>query len=147
MLYVDNVVDAMCKGLGQQKANVRYNTITSFLDVTFLWLLLPRYGLSGYFASFVLTHALNFSLSLRRLILVSGIRPKLKKPISALFCALCSGAMVSLLPKWGGILGILLPGLCYTLLLLLSWSLLHVTGRQDLLWLRGLVDRRKEPEV
>lgn len=145
MLYTDNVVDAMCKGLGQQKANVRYNTITSFLDVTFLWLLLPRYGLSGYFISFVLTHAINFFLSLRRLILVSGIRPKLMKPVSAMLCALGSGAMVLLLPKWSGILGILLPGLCYMLLLLLSWSLLHVTGQQDLLWLRGLVDKRKRP--
>lgn len=147
MLYTDNVVDAMCKGLGQQRANVRYNTITSFLDVTFLWLLLPRYGLGGYFFSFALTHALNFCLSLRRLVLISGIRPRFQKPVSALLCALGSGALTLLLPKWNGLGGVLLPGLCYTLLLLLSWSLLHVTGRQDLLWLRGLVDRKKRPDV
>ena len=38
MLYVDAVTDANVKGMGQQVACVRYNTVTSFLDVVFLWL-------------------------------------------------------------------------------------------------------------
>ena len=74
MLYCDAVVDGMTKGLGQQKYNVRYNILTNCLDVGLLFLLLPRYGLTGYFVSFLVTHLLNFLLSLRRLILVSGIK-------------------------------------------------------------------------
>ena len=74
VLYLDHIVDAMCKGLGQQSANARYNALTSFLDVVFLWLLLPRWGLGGYYFSFAATHLINFGLSLRRLALASGLR-------------------------------------------------------------------------
>ena len=72
MLYCDAITDAMTKGLGQQTACVRYNILTSALDVLFLFLLLPRYGMMGYFLSFLLTHLLNFFLSLRRLLKISG---------------------------------------------------------------------------
>ncbi len=68
MLYCDLIVDAMTKGLGQQRACVRYNIISNTLDVALLYVLLPRYGIVGYFASFTLTHVLNFCLSLRRLV-------------------------------------------------------------------------------
>ncbi|MBD5148743.1 MAG: hypothetical protein HDT19_08230 [Oscillibacter sp.] len=71
ILYTDAIVDAMCKGLGQQSANARYNLLTSFLDVVFLWTLLPRWGLGGYYVSFAVTHLLNFGLSLRRLLVTA----------------------------------------------------------------------------
>ena len=45
MLYCDAITDAMTKGLGQQKICVRYNILTSGLDVIFLWILLPQYGM------------------------------------------------------------------------------------------------------
>ena len=67
MLYCDLIVDAMTKGLGQQRACVRYNIISNSLDVALLYVLLPRFGIPGYFASFTITHVLNFCLSLRRL--------------------------------------------------------------------------------
>lgn len=67
MLYADSITDAVIKGMGQQVASVRYNTITSFLDVVLLWVLLPKLGLRGYYLSFVLTHGLNFFLSVRKL--------------------------------------------------------------------------------
>lgn len=67
LLYLDGVVDAMCKGLGQQSANARYNLLTNLLDVVLLWLLLPRYGMGGYYFSFAATHLVNFALSFRRL--------------------------------------------------------------------------------
>lgn len=67
VLYLDQIVDAMCKGLGQQGANARYNALTSFLDVAFLWVLLPEWGLGGYYFSFAVTHLVNFGLSVRRL--------------------------------------------------------------------------------
>lgn len=64
MLYADAIVDAMCKGLGQQTRCVRNNTITSVLDVALLYVLLPRLGVRGYLISFTVTHAVNFYLSL-----------------------------------------------------------------------------------
>ena len=68
MLYCDLIVDAMTKGLGQQRACVRYNIISNALDVVLLYVLLPHFGIPGYFASFTVTHILNFCLSLRRLV-------------------------------------------------------------------------------
>ena len=67
ILYLDVVVDAMCKGLGQQSANARYNLLTNLLDVALLWLLLPRFGMGGYYFSFAASHLVNFALSFRRL--------------------------------------------------------------------------------
>ena len=72
MLYCDAITDAMIKGLGQQTACVRYNILTSSLDVLFLYLLLPAYGMEGYFFSFLVTHILNFFMSLRRLLMLTG---------------------------------------------------------------------------
>lgn len=143
MLYMDAIVDAMCKGLGQQNANARYNILTSLLDVTFLWLLLPRFGMRGYYLSFAVTHLVNFCLSLRRLVLVSGIRPKIGLPLQAVLCA---GAVVfttTLLPECEGVLGVALPGVYYSLALLLAWTLSGVVDRRELLWLRGLLSSRR----
>lgn len=67
ILYLDIVVDAMCKGLGQQSANARYNLLTNLLDVVLLWLLLPRFGMGGYYFSFAASHLVNFALSFHRL--------------------------------------------------------------------------------
>ena len=139
MLYADAVVDAMCKGLGQQNANARYNTLTSFLDVTFLWLLLPRCGLGGYYLSFGLTHAVNFALSLRRLMIASGVTPGLSLPLRALFCAVSAAFLVSRLPQSGDLWGMLLSAAAYLLLLFFLWSLCRVVGRRDIHWLRGLL--------
>ena len=143
MLYTDAIVDAMCKGLGQQNANVRYNTLTSFLDVTFLFFLLPKLGLGGYYFSFAVTHLLNFCLSLRRLILVSKISPSVGLALRAAGSAVFAGFMTTLLPRWQGLLGVLLPGGCYLLILFLLWTLCRVVGRGDLAWIRGLVDSRR----
>ncbi len=67
MLYLDAIVDGTLKGLAEQIACVRYNTLTSFLDVALLFVLLPRMGIGGYYFSFALTHLLNFCLSIGRL--------------------------------------------------------------------------------
>lgn len=143
MLYMDAVVDAMCKGLGQQSANARYNVLTSLLDVVFLWLLLPRLGLGGYYFSFAATHLINFCLSLRRLILVSGIRPEIRLSLRAILCAGAAVWMTTMLPNREGYLGVVLPGAYYLLLLSLAWALFRVVGREDFLWLRGLLGSRK----
>lgn len=73
-LYCDAITDAMTKGLGQQKICVRYNILTSAMDVLLLFLLLPKYGMHGYYSSFTITHLLNFALSFRRLLTITGCR-------------------------------------------------------------------------
>ena len=139
MLYVDAVTDANVKGMGQQVACVRYNTVTSFLDVVFLWLLLPRFGLDGYYLSFLVTHALNFGLSFFRLRKVTGFRPQLSVVLRALGAASLSLWVASLLPKVGGWSGVLFLAAGFCSVFFLRLVLLGVVGREDLRWIRGLV--------
>lgn len=92
MLYCDAVTDACTKGLGQQKVCVRYNITTNALDVCLLFFLLPRYGLQGYFVSFLITHGLNFCLSLRRLLHIT--REKLRAYPALITLAVCFGCSI-----------------------------------------------------
>lgn len=135
MLYCDAITDAMVKGLGQQKYSVRYNILTSAMDVSFLYLLLPRFGMIGYFQSFFITHLVNFILSLRRLMKISGVRISLKFPISGGFAtvlAVLSAKQLSA-PLFSGGAFLIVLG-CLALLL-------GVVRKEDICWLKGLLLR------
>ena len=130
----------MCSSdLGQQNANARYNTLTSFLDAALLWLLLPRLGLGGYYFSFAASHLLNFALSLRRLTLAADIRPEPGKPALAAVCTAAAAAAASLTAGNGSLLA---PGGCYLLLLGTLWCLFRVAGKEDVQWLMSLIAGR-----
>ncbi len=85
VLYLDCIVDGMHKGLGQQVYCVRVNTLTNLLDVVGLFLLLPRWGIGGYLFTYAVTHCINFYLSLRRLLQISGAEPGLRT-LAKVFC-------------------------------------------------------------
>ena len=133
MLYCDCITDAMTKGLGQQKACVRYNILTSAMDVVLLFFLLPRYGMGGYFVSFLVTHLLNFALSLRRLFQISKVTISPTMPILTVAAAVAALWAVSFLssPIAGCFAYILLWG---SLLVLLK-----VLHKEDLQWVKGLL--------
>ena len=136
MLYCDALTDAITKGLGQQKACVRYNIITSSMDVAFLYMLLPRYGMMGYFFSFLVTHLLNFALSLRRLLKIVGnvISPKIPvlTAIAAAF-AIWSASFLSAPPLQAGAFLVIFGCLLI---------LLRVVGKEDMAWLKGLIAKK-----
>lgn len=145
ILYLDTVVDGMHKGLGQQLYCVRYNTLTSFLDVLSLFLLLPRWGVTGFLFSFIVTHILNFILSLRRLLVVTHYHLTLPFPLLAGLSAL--GAAIPVRFLFTGIAtaaGAVLCGLCYLVLLALLLSLTGIVSRTDFLWLRSLFFRQRD---
>lgn len=133
-LYTDAITDAMTKGLGQQKVCVRYNILTSAMDVILLFLLLPRFGMTGYFWSFLITHLLNFLLSLSHLCRITGLRIPFSLPCLGTAAALAAVLLARLAPA------------AWTLpVYLLSYPcLLTLFGlREDLLWLRHLVFRKQ----
>lgn len=136
MLYCDAITDAMTKGLGQQKICVRYNILTNFLDVVFLYFLLPSYGMAGYFASFLVTHLLNFRLSLGRLLKITHISLPASLPVLAICATAVSLWVVRFLPTpiW--------QAAVYPVIL---FSILYLTGilrGEDLRWLKGLPGHR-----
>ena len=133
MLYCDSITDAMTKGLGQQKICVRYNILTSALDVAFLYLLLPKYGMMGYFLSFFLTHLLNFLLSLGRLIKITGQKIPLHVPLLTIAAAIAA--------LWGAS-GFGSPVIRCAVYLASLGSLLYlfrIVRREDGTWIKGLI--------
>ena len=137
MLYCDAIVDAMNKGLGQQVYSVRYNILTSGLDILFLYILLPVYGMQGYFWSFLVTHVINFVLSLRRLLLASGVKNQPYRAKFALVSAL-TGLLFALQtgPKLGQIVVFFITFGCLA-------HLFGVLKMADWRWLKALIRPRK----
>lgn len=138
MLYLDAITDGMLKGLAQQVSCVRYNTVTSLLDVVLLFVLLPRWGIGGYLFSFTVTHAINLFLSLRRLLLISGHRPRVSgflRPLLCLICAAAPSAFLAAPAAKSAVFFLLLGGL---------YLLTNALSPRDLRWLRRVsFDRRR----
>ena len=136
MLYCDCLTDAMVKGLGQQKICVRYNIFTSALDVVFLYFLLPGYGMTGYYASFLLTHLINFILSLRRLLKISIRKIPFSVPGLSLASAIFAVQAASYVPnpifRCGGFL-LILGSLLF---------LFRILTLEDVRWIRGLINKK-----
>ena len=141
MLYTDAITDAMTKGMGQQKANVRYNIFTSTLDVVFLFLLLPRYGMGGYFFSFLITHLINFLLSLRRLLKITQLKLNYQKAFLSLLSAIGATYLCTLCP------GAVLRGILYIPAFFCLLALLGVVRKADFLWLKSLIKSKKAEQV
>ena len=136
MLYCDAITDAMIKGLGQQTASVRYNILTSSMDVLFLFLLLPKYGIEGYYFSFLVTHMINFALSVRRLFKITG---KLMNLLTPILVVVATATAILLA---GFVTAPVLRGVAYVLLFGSLLYLFRVVSREDVVWLFGLLCKK-----
>ena len=133
MLYCDAIIDAMNKGLGQQKICVRYNILTAAMDVLFLFLLLPKFGMDGYFFSFVISHLINFILSLRLLLKTAALKILWRMPVITILC-LITAVFLSAMVQ-----GFWLRSIVFILLLGSLLTLCRVISREDLHWVQGLI--------
>lgn len=133
LLYLDNVADAMLKGLDQQVSVLRYSIADSSLSILLLFLLLPLYGVKGYVIVLYASTFLNAALSIARLAKVTCISADpilwVGKPVcSIVLSAAAVSAADRILPvlRWDIFWKIPITLLLYVLLLFLSGSL---TGR------------------
>ena len=133
MLYCDAITDAINKGLGQQAVCMRYNIITAVMDLLGLYLLLPKYGMDGYFISFLISHLANFILSLRLLLRVTGMTLRLRSGLLCLLCLGVSTALAAVLRNTWVALG------CFPTLFSCSLYLFRLVSKRDLLWLKKLM--------
>lgn len=136
MLYCDAITDAMIKGLGQQKISVRYNILTSCMDIFLLYFLLPKYGIQGYFASFLITHLINFCLSLNRLLKITGQKLPIFAPV------LCLMSVITAIFLCLSIRGIVLRSISFIAILGSLLTLLQILSKEDLLWIKGLLTKK-----
>lgn len=138
MLYCDAITDAMNKGLGQQHICVRFNILTAAMDVAFLYFLLPKYGMMGYFFSFFVTHLINFALSLGLLLKITGFRLPPHLPMLAASAALAAAwGAARLRAPWAQVGS-------YCALLGTLLYLLRIVRKEDIRWVKGLI-RRPRP--
>ncbi len=138
MLYLDAITDGMLKGLAEQVSCVRYNTLTNAMDVVLLFLLLPKFGITAYILTFLITHAVNLFLSLRRLLRVTGHRFHPRELCRPLLCLLFSVGLSTVLPCPP------LHGLYFLLLLTASCTLWNATKVQDRHWLRQVLQASRK---
>jgi O-antigen/teichoic acid export membrane protein len=105
------------------------------MDVSLLFLLLPRYGIAGYFASFLITHVINFILSFRRLIKISAVKIPLHIPAITLGCTGVAILIAGIAPSpWVRSIG-------FTAIWVCLLFLCRVISKQDIVWLKGLICR------
>lgn len=143
MLYPDAITDGMLKGLGQQLHSVRYNTLTSLLDVGMLAVLLPTRGMGGFLAAFTVSHGVNFFLSLSRLIHVTGYFPRFHASVKA---ALAVGAGLWVLrqvPVPATIPGVLLGSGIFLGVYGAGVLLTGALKKGDIAWIVGMAKRKK----
>ena len=147
VMYMDTLVDGMLKGVGEYRANMRYNIIDAATGLMMVWLLLPRFGVAGYVFSIFATEMLNFALSASRLTRVAVFH--LQPGCWVLTAAAAVGGWLLLRLLTGGvpgagrpfslILSVLLYLACYTAALLLSGAL----KREELSWFFSLLRPQK----
>lgn len=139
MLYCDAVTDAMIKGLGHQRSSVRYNICTNALDVLFLYLLLPEFGIKGYYFSFLITHVINFGFSIRKLLKITHLKIQWHIPLQCIASA-CLSAWICHIVLSPGIRAVAAM-IVFTCLLIL----MGVLRKEDALWLQKLVKAKNRP--
>lgn len=135
LLYCDSVTDAMIKGLGQQTASVRYNILTNTMDVAFLYILLPKYGIAGYYISFLITHLVNFILSIRRLLRITGQKISLHIPFLTVSAAMSAVWASHFIPS------ATIRSAAFLILFVCLLFLLQILSREDIRWIKGLIKK------
>lgn len=98
VMYLDSAVDSMLKGLGEQVYCMRVNIVDSLCCLVLVVLLIPRFGLMGYFLTQYLCELLNTTLSITRLLQVTDLRPRLGQWVFyPLFCVIAATSAVRFL--------------------------------------------------
>ena len=64
LIYLDNVIDCMLKGLDEHVNVMICNIADLFLSTTLIYFLLPLYGINGYILVIYISEIFNFSISL-----------------------------------------------------------------------------------
>lgn len=140
VMYLDNIVDNMLKGLDEQVSSMRYNIITSLINVAMTYLLIPRYAITGFIVTTYFVKVLNFGLSLNRLIKVTKLRIDLKGMVKSILCIIGAIGISVILEDFKLInptliyLHLLLTAALYIFLLRVFSCITH----DDVLWIKSL---------
>lgn len=89
IMYIDNVVDGMLKGLNKQVAVMKCNILDLFISIILMYILLPIYGIYGYIIVLFTSELLNGIISIAQLIKYTKVKLNLivllLKPLFCIF--------------------------------------------------------------
>jgi len=74
LMFVDNVIDSILKGLDKQVAIMIINIIDLFSSIILIYIFVPKLGVSGYIFSLFFSEIINLILSL--IVLLKNFRYK-----------------------------------------------------------------------
>ena len=139
LMYLDNVVDGMLKGMGLQAASMRINILDAAVSLLLVWRLIPRVGMAGYLLTIYVSEILNFILSFRQLRKHAKLwLPFYRSILAPVMAAMCGMFLPRLIwPAFCGVRPLLAAGLSAVL----YYSLLRLLGsvtRRDVRWFLGI---------
>jgi len=129
LIYLDNVIDSILKGLGKQVSVMCCNILDLIISVSFIYYLLPIFGSIGYIIVMYISEILNYSISVITLFKETNIKFKYFEwvilPTASIIVAILITKLFSfsyLNSTLSIILKILLCVLCYVTLI----SFIHI---------------------
>ena len=144
IMYVDNCVDCILKGLNEQLSSMKYNIIDAAVSLVLVTFLLPVTGIAGYVVIICTSEILNFILSLNRLVKITKFKINVCncfiKPIAA---AVVSCTVCELVPISGAVslgFGIAAQIAVYLIVLLIVKGL----SKDDVKWFKKIFKKDGE---
>ncbi len=146
IMYLDNAVDTMLKGIGEQFWSMCVNIIDAAVSVLMVYSVVPSFGITGYIVTVYVCEALNFVLSLGRLLSKTGaelsVRRHLLLPLASAIGAAwtaslffravrieSAGGTVELIVRISVSLVFYIAAVCFS----------GALDREDRAWLRGVI--------
>ena len=143
VMYTDSVTDAILKGMGEQLYSMKVNIADACISVVLVYFLVPIYGIYGYIVTIYIAEIINASLSIARMIKISGLRPPILKFILCPF--LCVAGAASVCNILGNIvfdmdasLGLILNAICYIFIYLFFMSCVGGISKEDTDWVKNI---------
>ena len=99
IMYLDSVTDGLLRGLGQQMYVMAINIFDSVVSVILVYILLPKYAVTGYILMIAFTEIVNFGLSIFRLRKITKIKFSFSVAIKAALSAFAAVNLSVLLTR------------------------------------------------
>lgn len=148
IMYTDSVTDAVLKGMGEQFYAMKVNIADACISVILVYFLVPIYGVYGYIATIYIAEIINASLSIFRMIKVTGLRPPmLKFFVCPILCVAGSVSVCNILKNTllnvNKPLGLIISIICYIVLYVVFMLLLNGFSKEDTNWIKNIFSKEK----
>lgn len=140
-LYLDLLVDMILKDIGEQLCTVKHNLLTSSFNVVLLYLLLPKFAVSGYLVAVYFTRILNFILSLNHLIRITNLSVSVFNIFKSMLCIIGATGLTDLLTDALPVSAahVVFQALLIVFFYLIFLRALSCISREDVEWGRSLL--------